>query len=122
MSEVGLPFKRLISIALVALVGLLAGCSNGSGESARGTVVGVASPCQGGPIPPATKAAIEVRVSILQGSRVLAVQVVQGQHRYRFSVPPGNYVVKSDQGMRTPAKVMVTAGRNTTADLPSGCI
>jgi hypothetical protein len=113
--------RRWVSIALVGVVGLLSGCTSGSSAPADGTVVGTASVCQGLYIPQVQLAAIKVRVSILQQARIVAVQTVQGRHRYRFSVPPGNYVVRSDQGGTTPAKIVVTSGQNTVADLPSIC-
>jgi hypothetical protein len=64
---------------------------------------------------------MKVTVTLRRDDRLLAERVVEGEHRYRFSVPPGDVVVTSDQGGTTPAKVTIEAGHTTVANLPSTC-
>jgi hypothetical protein len=118
MLGVRLLLNRWALIAVVGIASVVASCSS---APVNGTVVGEAPICEGPYIPPHQVAAMKVKVTLLQDARVIGVQVVQGQHRYRFSVPSGNYVVKSDQGGTTPAKVTVKSGQTTVADLPSIC-
>jgi hypothetical protein len=104
---------------VVGVAGMAASCSS---TEANGTLVGQAPICEGPYIPPAQVAVMKVKVTLLQGNRVIGEHVVQGQHRYRFSVPPGNYVVKSDQGGTTPANVTIEEGGSTVANLNSICM
>ena len=113
--------RRCAAIALVGLMALLSGCSSGANSATEGAVVGTAEVCQGGPRPAAVLEATKVRVFIVQDTRIIQSQSTQGEHRYRFTVPAGVYVLRSDQGMRIPQQVTVVSGRVKSVDLPAGC-
>jgi hypothetical protein len=72
--------------------GLLAGC----GGSASAVITGVALPCVG-LTTTAQYAKDAVEVAVKEGSRIVASQTVTGRHAYRFVVPPGRYMVYSNQ-------------------------
>jgi hypothetical protein len=83
-----------VPLALV-LAGFLAGCSGSASQS--GVLTGVALPCEGLPTPGYAYAKVPVHVTVKQGSRIIAGEVVTGGHVYRLVAPPGDYTVYSDQ-------------------------
>ena len=115
------PGRRLILFAL-ALTFTLAGCSSSSTapkipRSVDGVVTGLAQACSGPPTAPAHP----VVVTIHQGDRLVAQQTRLGSHVYRFSEPPGTYVVGTNQSNAVPITVTLQAGTIVQADLISDC-
>jgi hypothetical protein len=113
--------------AVFPIVALLSGCASTAstptttGPALAGVVSGVASPCQGPPLPQAQYEAIPVRVQLIKQSRAVATQTVTGSHTFRFVTSPGEYVVRSNQSATSPAQVKITPGATTTVNLYSAC-
>ena len=94
---------------------------------ARGVLMGWTAPCGAGgpypgtPIPDSVYDRIPVRVTLTRGQSVIARQTGQGTFHFRFSVPPGNYVVSSTPAAMT-MPITVQANRtimtNLTPNLP----
>jgi hypothetical protein len=94
---------RLWASIPLLLGGLLAGCS-GAASSQSAVLTGVASPCEGLPTPGYAFGQVPVHITVKEGSRTFAGEVVTRRHTYRLVAPPGNYVVYSDQ-IRPPLSV-----------------
>lgn len=61
-----------------------------------------------------------VEVEALRGSTIVAQATTRGgAYRYTLHVPPGSYLVRSDNGMH--AHVVVAGHHVTTLDLSPGC-
>ena len=89
--------RNLRGWAVVPLLmgGLLAGCG-GSASPTSAVVTGVAAPCIG-VTTTAQYARVPVEVVVKEGSRTVASKTVTGSHTYRFVLPPGRYMVYSNQ-------------------------
>jgi len=114
-----MSIRGLLGMAAVPIVALASGCTT-TGPS-LGSMSGYAPPCEGAYISQQGVRAVKVRVALTQHERVVKVQTVTGSHTYHFTVLPGIYVVRSDQGGTTPEPLKVTAGQNTSVNLYSIC-
>lgn len=117
-----------VGIGIMALLLACAACGGGSSNSvsttappARGIVSGVASPCEGPAMPQGLYRAVKVHVHLFKSTRVIAEQTETGSHTFRFVVPPGNYVVSSNQSATTPTAVTIKPGKTRTVNLYSRC-
>ena len=114
---------RIISVAiplfLVGVVSCTSTTSVGTGGKApsTGTVTRIASMCSG----PARIPPHDVTVRILRGSRLVAKQTHLGNQTYRLSVPPGHYIVTSDQSYAVPVPITVHTGETVHAQVWSSC-
>ncbi len=86
-----------------------------------GYISGNAQLCQGPAASQQTQEATPVRIELIHGSKVVRMDTVRGSHNYRFAVPPGTYLVESDQGGTTPKTITVAADQRRTVDLLSIC-
>ncbi len=107
-------------VAVLALVAIAAsGC--GGASASDGNVSGVASPCVG-ITTTAELAAIAVRVTLSQHSKVVDTETVTGHHHFRLSARPGQYLLTSDQYQKAEFFVVVLhAGETTHVDLAVSC-
>jgi hypothetical protein len=81
----------------------------------HGQIVGNATPCVGAAIGPQS-----VEVEALRGTTIVAQATTRGSaYRYSMHVPPGSYLVRSDNGMH--ADVVVADHHVTTLDLSPSC-
>ena len=115
---------RRFVVLLLSVVAVVSGCTTTTANemtSPVGYISGNAQLCQGPYASQQTQAATPVRIQLIDGHKLVRVETVKGSHNYRFSVPPGTYMVKSDQGGTTPKTITVTAGMVRTVDLPSIC-
>jgi hypothetical protein len=100
----------------------LAGCGRASttprvATTVQAEVTGLAQQCTG--LPRARPSRVEVTLRL--GDRLLARQTKLGSHAYRFSEPPGTYVVATNQSYVVPVTVRLRAGRVVHADLWAAC-
>ncbi len=113
-------FARRLGVPLALLTALAAGCGSTSPQGSRtnpGLVTGIAAMCSG----PAGLPPHLVEAKLLQGKRVVAHQTHYGNRPFRFLVPPGKYIVTSDQSYAVPVQVTVRSGMATHADVNSAC-
>lgn len=97
-----------------------AGCSNGRHVGAsNGTITGVATACGGAPS--MATAPVRVRVALERASEVIATQVVDAGGVYRFSEPPGKYLVRSDVPYVAGVAVTLASRQIVQANLGSSC-
>jgi len=119
MGTVRKPF-RCLAAPLLLTAGLLADCG-GSESPSSAVVTGTASPCVG--VTTASQyVKIPVQVTIKREGRTVARETLTGNHIYRFVIPPGRYVVESDQ-IPTYVDVFValTSGETDHVDLFPKC-
>ena len=113
-------FAQRLGVPLALLTALAAGCggtsTQGSGTN-PGSVTGIAAMCSG----PAGLPPHLVVAKLLQGKRVVALQTHLGNRSFRFLVPPGKYIVTSDQSYAVPVQVTVRSGTATHANVFSAC-
>jgi hypothetical protein len=120
-------FRRSVGVAL-PIIALASGCATtasspgDTGTTLFGTISGVASPCEGPALSQQKLDAIKVRVQLIKKTQVIAMQTVTGSHTYRFDVPVGAYVVRSNQSATTPMTVTIMTGQTRTVNLYSGCM
>lgn len=114
---------RLLAVLLLPAIAVVSGCTTTttSEKTSVGYISGNAQLCQGPYAPQQAQAATPVRIDLIDNGQVVRADTVRGRHNYRFSVPRGTYLVKSDQGGTTPKTVTVAAGQTRTVDLPSIC-
>jgi hypothetical protein len=80
-------------------------------------IAGMAEECSG----PAGLPAHPVAVIVRRGNKIVAQQASLGSYLYRFSLPPGNYLVTTDQSYVVPAQVSLRPNQVVHADLISAC-
>jgi hypothetical protein len=89
--------------------------SHHPGGLVHGLIEGIASPCSAMNFGPQS-----VEVEALRGSTIVAQATTRGgAYRFTLHVPPGSYLVRSDNGMH--AHVVVADHHITTLDLSPGC-
>ena len=113
--------RWLVLMSVPAAVAL-AGCGSTSttppvATQRPGVITGIAVQCSGPPGQPAH----QVEVIVYQDHRIVAHQAKLGSHTYRFSLPPGQYEVATDQSYVVPANVSLRQGQQVHADLISSC-
>jgi len=118
----GQIFRPMSFLVTAVLAVSLAGCGRASttpGIAAKvhGQVTGLAQQCAG--LPRARPYPVEV--TLRRGDRLLARQTQLGSHTYRFSEPPGTYVVTTNQSYVVPVTVRLRAGQVVHADLWAAC-
>jgi hypothetical protein len=119
----GGPICRPMFCLVTAVLAVwLAGCGSASttpgvSRAVHGEVTGLAQQCAG--LPRARPYPVEV--TLRKGGRLLARQTKLGSHTYRFSEPPGTYVVTTNQSYVVPVKVRLRAGQVVHADLWAAC-
>lgn len=113
--------RRLgVPLALLLTAAMATGCGGTSPQVSRtspGLVTGIAAMCSG----PAGLPPHLVETKMLQGKRVVAHQALFGNRPFRLLVPPGKYIVTSDQSYAVPVQVTVRSGMATHADVNSAC-
>ena len=110
-----------ILIAVPAGVALAA-CSGTNAISTAQTqrpavLAGLAVQCSGLPDLPAHP----VTAIAMRDHRVVAHRTELGSFTYRFVLPPGHYVVTTDQSSVVPVSVSLGQGQHVHADLNSAC-
>ena len=118
----GRIFRPKLFLATAAIAVTLAGCGRASttprvSTTVDGEVTGLAQQCAG--LPRARPYPVEV--TLRKGGRLLARQTKLGSHAYRFSEPPGTYVVTTNQSYAVPVTVRLRAGQVVHADLWAAC-
>lgn len=118
----GLPIGWRLVLVTVAFAVAVTGCSSAStspkvSQQAHGVITGLAQECSGSPVVPPHP----VEVALHQGDRLIVRQTQLGSHTYRFSEPPGTYVVTSNQSYVVPITVTLRAGKVAHADLMAAC-
>lgn len=118
----------MLSIGGIAIwVIVLTSCGGGTSPTGApstprpGVVAGVATSCEGPPVPQTQYSGRRVLVTLSHRSLTVARQSVRGMHVYRFVVAPGLYVVTSDQSAVSPSGVVVRSGKVVTANIYSDC-
>ncbi len=118
--------RRLGIMVIVVIAVALAACTTSTARP-KGVVKGLAVACIGVNVAGGTTSDPRVTVSLYSGPTLVTSEVVPSEgDSYRFSVPPGSYVLKMRQrgpwGSRVaryqPMNVRVRAGRIVTADFP----
>ena len=94
------------------IVGALAIASCGSSTAPRasphlGGLSGMADQCSGLPGGPAHP----VQVIVYRGGHVVVRQTKLGSHRFKFSLPAGQYRVTTNQSAAVPVNVKVHSGQ-----------
>jgi hypothetical protein len=118
----GLIFRPMFFLVTAVLAVSLAGCDRASttprvSTTVDGEVTGLAQQCTG--LPRARPSPVEV--TLRGGNRLPARETELGSHTYRFSEPPGSYVVTTNQSYVVPVTVRLRAGRVVHADLWAAC-
>ena len=113
--------KFALFIVPLGIVALCAGCGGTSLAPAPrlGTIEGFATPC----VEMATLSAynrLPVSVELHLAGRVVSRHSGKGTVTFRYLVPPGRYVVSSDQSSRK-AMVNLLSGNTVKVDLISVC-
>lgn len=114
---------RRFVVLILPVLAVVSGCTTTAGNEkpSVGYISGYAPLCQGPYASQRAQAATPVRVQLVESGKVVKAETVTGSHTYRFAVPPGTYVVKSDPGGTTPKTITITAGQRRTVDLLSIC-
>ena len=107
-------------VTLACLTLLVSSCAAGAPKSAASVITGAAAPCVGA-ASQANYDKIPVRVTLTQGSRTIASQVIDGRGTYRFKEPQGTYVVSTDQPYVAPVHVTTRSGEASQVDLVPSC-
>jgi hypothetical protein len=114
--------KRIpAAVAGMALIASLGACGSDSGHSApRGTITGIAAACAGPP-----RAALRpVTVFAWHGNRIVTTQVVHfkvGGGHYRFSLPPGRYLIGAPRSGMESRLVVLHPRETVTVNFPNQC-
>src|SRR5689334_1538332 len=113
--------RRIPAAAGIALIASLGACGSVPGHpAARGTVTGIATACAG----PPRVAQRPVTVFAWRGNRIVTTQVVHakaGGGRYRFSLPPGRYLIGAPRSGQDARLVVLHSHQTVTVDFPSQC-
>jgi len=109
-------------VVIAVLAVSLAGCGRPStiprvSATGDGEVTGLAQQCAG--LPRARPHPVEV--TLRNSDHVLARHTGLGSHTYRFSEPPGTYVVTTNQSYVVPVTVRLRARQVVHADLWADC-
>ena len=114
--------KRIPAAAAgAALIVSLGACGSAPGHSAaRGTITGTAAACAG----PPRVAQRPVTVFAWRGNRIVTTQVVHskvGGGRYRFSLPPGRYLIGAPRSGQDAHPVVLHPHQTVTVNFPNQC-
>jgi hypothetical protein len=105
----------------MALVASLGACGTGPGHpAARGTITGIAAACAG----PPRVAQRPVTVFAWRGNRIITTQVVRfkaGGGHYRFSLPPGRYLIGAPRSGQDARLVVLHPHQTVTVNFPNQC-
>jgi hypothetical protein len=105
----------------IALIASLGACGSEPGHpAARGTITGTAAACAG----PPRVAQRPVTVFAWRGNRIVTTQVVHakvGGGHYRFSLPPGRYLIGAPRSGQDARLVVLHSHQTVTVDFPSQC-
>ena len=105
----------------VALIVSLGACGSEPGHpAARGTITGTAAACAG----PPRVAQRPVTVFAWRGNRIVTTQVVRakvGGGQYRFSLPPGRYLIGAPRSGQDARLVVLHSHQTVTVDFPGQC-
>ena len=105
----------------MALIASLGACGSEPGHpAARGTITGMAAPCAG---PPGV-ALRPVTVFAWRDNRVVTTQVVHstaGGGHYRFSLPPGRYLIGAPRSGQDARLVVLRPHQTVTVNFPNQC-
>lgn len=118
----GVIFRPMFLLVTAVLAVSLAGCGGPSTIPTVSAIVdsevtGLAQQCAG----PARARPFPVKVTLRKGDYVLARQTGLGSHTYRFSEPPGTYVVTTNQSYVVPVTVRLRVRQVVHADLWAAC-
>lgn len=114
--------KRIPAAAAgIALAASLGACGSHPGNSAaRGTIAGIAAACAG----PPRAAQRPVTVFAWRGNRIVTTQVVHfkaGGGHYRFSLPPGRYLIGAPRSGTESRLVVLHPHQAVTVNFPGQC-
>jgi hypothetical protein len=115
-------------LLLITLIALSPGSSQGGtthygapSNSPLGEVTGIASLCVGFTTLAGFEA-LPVRVTLAKGPQVVTEETVTGDHRFLLAVPPGRYLLTSDQYQRPMRfSVVLRAVQTLQVNLPVHC-
>jgi hypothetical protein len=116
--------SSVFGLTLVAIAASGCGSTTESGKASStqpGTVTGVASPC-GSLATKAEYAQRAVQVLLSAHSKVVASETVTGTHIFKFTEPPGSYVLTSHQSYVHPVTVILHTGKTTQVNLYANCM
>jgi hypothetical protein len=109
------------AVAGIALIASLAACGSEPGHPAtRGTITGLAAACAG----PPRVGLRPVTVFAWRGNRIVTTQVVHvkaGGGHYRFSLPPGRYLVGAPRSGTESRLVVLRPRQTVTVNFPGQC-
>jgi len=105
----------------MALIASLGACASDPGHSAaRGTITGIAVACAG----PPRAAPRPVTVFAWRDGRIVTTQVVHlnaGGGHYRFSLPPGRYLIGAPRSGGEARLVVLHPRETVTVNFPNQC-
>jgi hypothetical protein len=111
------------AVAGMALIASLSACGSQSLPGrpvARGTITGAAAACAG----PPRAARPPVTVFAWRGNRIVTTRVVRskaGGGHYRFSLPPGRYLIGAPRSGAESRLVVLHPHQTVTVNFPSQC-
>jgi hypothetical protein len=108
------------AVAGIALVASLSACGSEPGHpAARGTITGLAAACAGLP----RAGSRPVTVFAWRGNRIVTTQVVRskGGGHYRFSLPPGRYLIGAPRTGAESRLVVLHPRQTVTVNFPNQC-
>jgi hypothetical protein len=109
------------AVAGIALIASLGACGSEPGHPpARGTITGLAAACPG----PPRVGLRPVTVFAWRANRIVTTQVVHvkvGGGRYRFSLPPGRYLIGAPRSGAESRLVVVRPRQTVTVNFPNQC-
>jgi hypothetical protein len=107
-------------MALIASLGACGSHSHPARPAARGTITGIAAACAGPP-----RVAIRpVTVFAWRGNRIVTTQVVHfkvGGGHYRFSLPPGRYLIGAPRSGAESRLVVLHPHQTVAVNFPNQC-
>jgi hypothetical protein len=107
-------------MALIASLGACASQSHPGRSAQRGTITGIAAACAGPPRAPLRP----VTVFAWRDNRIVTTQVVHakaGGGHYRFSLPPGRYLIGAPRSGAESRLVVLHPHQTVTVNFPNQC-
>jgi microcystin-dependent protein len=110
---------RCLATGALVLVIFAAGCTN---SDSPGSVQGVALQCIGVATATQLRGAIPVTVTLADGNKDIATDVVRGDQKFHFTAAAGEYLLTSSAAPAlAPTKVVIRSGRSSHINLSPGC-
>ena len=115
-----MQMRQGLAAVCVAAAFTIASCGSSTTPTASphlGVLLGVADQCSG----PAGEPAHPVQVIVYRDGHVVVKQTKLGSHRFKFSLPAGQYKVTTNQSYAVPVNVKVQSGQVAHASIFSSC-